>query len=119
MMSEIGYGATCIAGPANADHGGSDREKGRQRSKISVHKPTLLPSGRRGNVSFVQLALNKDTGKKVAVKFLELSGDLDARAVMAELLAQRRCRLHPHIMQLQVRAATYEPDGAPRALCVC
>lgn len=57
----------------------------------------------RGNISFVQLALNKDTGQKVAIKFLELDEELSGPAIMAELLTQRRCRQHPHIVQLQVR----------------
>ena len=51
----------------------------------------------------MQLALNKDTGQKVAIKFLELDEELSGPAVMAELLTQRRCRQHPHIVQLQVR----------------
>lgn len=53
-------------------------------------------------MSFVHLALNKDTGQQVAIKFLVVDDELSGPAIMAELLAQRRCRQHPHIVQLQV-----------------
>lgn len=52
----------------------------------------------------MQLALNKDTGQKVAINFLELDDELSGPAVMAELLTQRKCRQHPHVVQLQVWA---------------
>lgn len=67
--------------------------------------------GRRGQQSFVQLALDKLTGQQVTVKFLRRSS-LDVHTVTREVVNQHACARHPHIVQLHVRSAPAAPAMA-------
>ena len=74
--------------------------------------------GRRGTSGFVQLAYNLQTGEQCAIKFIERGHHMQ-RIVARELLNQRMCALHPHIVQLKVRAAARCPCFAvPHSLAV-
>ena len=50
----------------------------------------------------MQLAFNLQTGDQVAINFIERGAHMQ-RIVARELLNQRLCALHPHIVQLKVR----------------
>ena len=56
----------------------------------------------RGASGFVQLALDRHTGKHVAIKFIRHGQGFESRIVARELINQRMCYAHPHIVQLQV-----------------
>ncbi len=65
-------------------------------------QPSCLPRLRRGIHSYVQLALDRQTGEHVAIKLLRRDM-LDVDAVTREVQNQRACASHPHIVQLLVR----------------
>ena len=50
----------------------------------------------------MQLALDHHTGKEVAIKFIRHGPGFESRIVARELINQRMCYAHPHIVQLQV-----------------
>lgn len=53
----------------------------------------------------MQLAVDRNTGQHVAVKFLARNGpEFEARTIARELVNHKMCALHPHIVQLQVRS---------------
>lgn len=74
---------------------------------------TLAVMGRRGQQSFVQLALDKVTGQQVTVKFLRRNS-LDVHTATREVVNQHACARHPHIVQLHVRSALN-----PKPCCPC
>lgn len=51
--------------------------------------------------SFVQLAVDTTNGEQVAIKFVKLDR-LDVHLVTREVVNQRACARHPHIVQLHV-----------------
>lgn len=52
------------------------------------------------------MALDRNTNKHVAVKFLARNGtEFEARTIARELVNHKMCALHPHIVQLQVGGA--------------
>ena len=50
----------------------------------------------------MQLALDHHTGKEVAIKFIRHGPGFESWIVARELINQRMCYAHPHIVQLQV-----------------
>ena len=61
-------------------------------------------------MAFVQLALDRSTGRHVAIKFLaRFGGDFDARTVARELANHKMCAGHPHIVQLKVSMQVFHP----------
>ena len=59
----------------------------------------------------MQLALDRVTGKHVAIKFIRLGPAFETRIIARELLNQRMAFAHPHIIQLQVLAPMSDPLG--------
>jgi hypothetical protein len=57
---------------------------------------------RRGACGFVQLAKDTVTGEPVAVKFISRTKGFNAQTAGRELLNQRACAGHSHVVQLQV-----------------
>lgn len=56
----------------------------------------------RGSSGFVQLAFDTVQGQQVAIKFMARGPGFNHEAVMRELLNQRACLGHPHIVGIKV-----------------
>jgi hypothetical protein len=76
----------------------------------------MQPS-RRGACGFVQLALDTATGEAVAVKFISRTSGFNAQAAGRELLNQRACAGHRHVVQLQVPCCCCRSTVRRRAAC--
>mmetsp|Transcript_1527 Transcript_1527/g.4535 ORF Transcript_1527/g.4535 Transcript_1527/m.4535 type:complete len:550 (-) Transcript_1527:1045-2694(-) len=80
-----------------------------QAAAIAIAKEPLfghpryrkLRSVNRGSHGFVQLALDMDTGNQVAIKFIPRGPNMQTKSILRELLNQRLCLQHPHIVQLE------------------
>ncbi|KAL4521907.1 hypothetical protein Ndes2437B_g07672 [Nannochloris sp. 'desiccata'] len=80
-----------------AAHGGL---KGRPEDPLENHpKYQKLKDLNSGTFGFVQLALDKTTGRQVAIKFIE-RGDKVTKYVEREILNHRQL-VHPHIVQFK------------------
>ena len=59
------------------------------------------------------------TGHQVAIKFLRRE-NLDVHVATREVVNQRTCARHPHIVQLHVRAVAPPPPPPPHThTCAC
>lgn len=65
---------------------------------------------RRGSSGFVLLALDRQTGQQVAIKFIPTGAAFKEASIQRELTNQAMCSGHPHIVQLLVRPLLHSPS---------